>query len=766
MAMPYFSPYSAMLYGPLALLVTAFAGVLLGSGQGPKTTFEIRNHEFLLDGKPFQFRSGEIHMARIPREYWRQRLKMAKAMGLNSVGAYIFWNFHETEKGKFDFTGDRDVHAFIKMAQEEGLWVLLRPGPYVCAEWDFGGYPYWLLTEPGVKIRSNNPLFLKYCKAWLDELGKQVADLQVTHGGNILMVQVENEYGSYGDDKEYMGAIRDMIRGAGFDVPLYTCDGGSQIEAGHIEGALPGYNGGMGDGLKQTIDKFAEGGPYIVPEYYPGWLCHWGEKFPTKSTENVVRDIDWYLSNNVSFNIYMWHGGTNFGYWAGANMGGRFQPDITSYDYDAPLSEAGHATEKFMALRKLIQEKAGEKLPTMPPAPPVIEIPKIELSNSASALDVLPKPISSDSPKPMEYLGQGYGFILYRTRIAHGGKLSTKGVRDFAVVMLDGKTVGTLDRRWNESQIDVPARGQLDILVENWGRINFGHEMEDNLKGLVDKVTLDGQELRGWQIYPLPDFPTPQTDASPRDAPTVYAGHFNLAKVGDTWLDMRAWRKGVVWVNGRNLGRFVWVGPQQTLYCPGPYLKKGENEILVFDMQPSGNRTIWGLDHPILEETLPERARPKRPEIKPVPEFNPATALAAGEFPLDNGDHDVRTKTMKARYICFEALSSYNGDFASMAELWLLDAAGNALSRSDWKVVYCDSEETSAENGIADNMIDDDPETIWHSVWSQEHSSLPHRVVIDLGRETAFAGFRVRPRQASHSAITRGYRFYAVDTLR
>ena len=769
-----------------ALLIAAIAisGLCRPAYAAPKAgakvtpvhgrSFAIQGGQFLLDGKPFVFRSGELHYPRIPPEYWRQRLRMAKACGLNAITTYVFWNVQEPEPGKFTFKGVADVAKFVRIAQEEGLWVILRPGPYVCAEWDFGGYPYWLLTEPNLTIRSENANFLRYAARYLRELGKQLAPLQVDRGGPILMVQVENEYGSYGADKVYMAHIRDAIVQAGFTVPLFTADGGSQMRAGSLPGVLPGLNGGNGGpNTRETIDRFAPGGPYFVPEFYPGWLDHWGESFVTVGADGVARATAQMMENHVSFNYYMFHGGTNFAFMNGANFGGAYQPDITSYDYDAPLDEAGRATPKYRKIRETIQAHLppGTVLPDVPPSPTILTVPRFELAESGSLLANLPKPIPSENVRSMEEIGQDYGFILYRTTLQGplSGRLAVKNVRDYAVVLLDGKRVGLLDRRRKGAplQIDVPA-GQttLDILVENGGRINYGGELPDNKQGITESVRIGDRLLTGWELYSLPlkDLRGLKFDGKPSEAPTFRRGYFTLTEVGDTFLDMRGWFKGVVWVNGHNLGRFWEIGPQQTLYTPGCWLKPGKNEIVVLDLKPNGQRTTEGLAEPILAAgPIAEPIRPPRALPAVLPKPTPADQIATGEFNRGGAPQDVAFGEHTARYLCFQAIDSWDGDYASCAELYLLDSDGKPLSRAAWSIYYADSEESSQEDGSAENMLDDDPATIWHSVWSQPHTSLPHFVVIDLGKETTFNGLRYLARTGEKPAKTRRFALYASD---
>ena len=739
--------------------------------------FKIEHGGFLLDGKPFQIIAGEMHPARIPKEYWRHRLQMAKACGLNTVSVYLFWNMLEPEKGKFDFRGQQDVGRFIKIAQEEGLYVLLRPGPYVCAEWDFGGFPYWLLTEKGLVVRSNNPGFIKYVDHFFAELGKQLVPLQVDHGGNILMVQVENEYGSYGNDKAYLGKIRDGITKAGFTMPLFTCDGSSQMPAGRLSGILPALNGAVGDEVFKTIDKFQAGGPYLVPEYYPGWLDHWGEPKSRTATRGVVQATKWFLEKGVSFSYYMFHGGTNFAFTNGANYGGHFQPSITSYDYDAPVDESGRPTPKYFAIREAIRANLGKSLPPVPASNPIIHIAKFALKETAAVLDNLPMPkLVADSPKPMEELGQAFGYTLYRTTVQGpvAEKLSISELRDFAAVMVDGKRVGLLDRRRKESSMPIelsPGSHTLDILVENGGRINYGREILDNLKGITRSVSLGDKELKGWQMFTLPVNSVKDLKFIPgpaKETPSYYRGWFELPSTGDTFLDMRGWYKGVVLVNGHNLGRYWWIGAQQTLYVPGPWLRKGRNEIVVLDLgQPEAN-TTEGLTDPILSTLRQEASRRKpRPVLSAAPAIKSSDVVVEGEFAYKDQPTDVSfAKARSGRYLVFETLSSQAGDdFASCAELWVLGKDGKPLKRDKWRIYWTDSEEVNAESGHADNLIDDDPESIWHSVWASDHTKNPHVVIIDLGEDTECYGVRYLPRQGRNPAKTKGFRFYVSTRL-
>lgn len=581
-------------------------------GQGKNHTFRLEKSEFLLDGKPFQIISGEMHPARIPVEYWRHRIQMAKAMGCNTIAAYIFWNYHESEPGVFDFqTGNHNIAQFIKIVQEEGMFLMLRPGPYVCAEWEFGGLPSYLLSIPDIKARCMDLRYTEAVSRYIKTLALQVKDLQVTKGGPIVMVQVENEYGSYGNDRTYMKWVQEQWKQNGIEVPFYTADGATpfMLEAGSLPDAAIGLDPGASEGDFAQATKVNPNVPSFCSELYPGWLTHWGEKWQRPDTTDLLKDVKWLMDNKKSFNFYVIHGGTNFGWWAGANAFSptQYQPDVTSYDYDAPINEMGQATPKYMALRSLLAKylPAKQKLPAVPAAIPVIEIPEIKLTATAAVWDNLPTAIQSPQPKPMEMLGQKGGFILYRTKlIGHKkGKLRVTELHDYATVFVDGKYIGKLDRTKAENVIELPesasANPQLDILVEGMGRINFAEYMIDR-KGITERVSLNGMTLMDWQIYPLPFddqyIQNLKFTSSEASRPGVFfKGEFELTNTGDTYLDLGQWEKGVVWVNGHNLGRYWNIGPQKQLYCPAPFLKKGQNEIVIFDLHQTEAKSVKGV---------------------------------------------------------------------------------------------------------------------------------------------------------------------------
>ncbi len=600
------------------------------AAKNGKHTFAIQNGNFLYDGKPTQIHSGELHYARIPAPYWRHRMQMMKAMGLNAVATYVFWNHHEVAPGKWDWkTGNRNLAEFVKTAADEGLMVILRPGPYYCAEWDFGGYPWWLQKAEGLVIRTDNKPFLDSCRVYINQLAGQVKNLQVTKGGPIVMVQAENEFGSYVSQrkdiplethKRYSAAIRQQLIDAGFDVPMFTSDGSWLFKGGAIEGALPTANGEDNvEKLKKVVDEYHGGkGPYMVAEFYPGWLDHWNEPFPKISTESVVKQTKKYLDAGVSFNYYMVHGGTNFGFTSGANYSNdkNIQPDMTSYDYDAPISEAGWNTEKYDAIRTLMKENVKYKIPAVPERIPVISIPHIQLSKTADVFAMVEgmKAVESDDLKTFEDLDQGQGYVLYRRHFNQpiGGMMRVPGIADYGIVYVNGEKVGELNRVTgaDSMEINVPFNGVLDILVENMGRINYGARITQNHKGIIQPVTIDGNEITGnWKMYQLPMDEMPDMaklkNGYRKGMPVLYGGTFEVASPGDTFLDMEKWGKGIVFVNGINLGRYWKVGPQQTLYLPGCFLRKGKNEIVVFEQQNDEKKTeMAGVTTPVLDKLV------------------------------------------------------------------------------------------------------------------------------------------------------------------
>ena len=566
----------------------------------PRHTFALSATDFLLDGAPFQIRAGEMHPARIPAEYWRHRIRMAKAMGLNTIATYVFWNYHETAEGQFDFTtGNRDIARFMRMVAEEGMWVLLRPGPYVCAEWDFGGLPTYLLRDPELRIRSMYPRYIAASDRYIAHLAREVRPLLVTNGGPVLMVQIENEYGSYGNDRRYITHLHDSWRKHGINVPFYTADGPAAfaIEAGHVPGAALGLDPGASEADWTVARATVPGVPVFSSETYPGWLTHWGEAWAAPSAEALKKEMDFLLSTKKSFSLYVVHGGTNFGFTAGANSGGKgYEPDLTSYDYDAPIDEQGRPTAKYHMLRDQIGKALppGESLAPIPAPIPATAVPSFAMRPHASLWNHLPAPIAAVHPRPFEYYGQNQGLVLYRTTLVgrKSGTLTITDLHDFATVFVDGAFVGTIDRRLGQKSIELPrttvANPVLEILVEGMGHINYGQDMIDR-KGITDRVTLSGMTLMHWQVHLLPLTDAwvralPQ-DAAPGTRPGMFfRGTFTMETPTDTYIDMTGYKKGVVWVNGHNLGRYWDIGPQHRLYAPATVLRAGRNDVVVLDL--------------------------------------------------------------------------------------------------------------------------------------------------------------------------------------
>jgi len=570
------------------------------AAQKAKHTFKFSATEFLLDDLPYQIISGELHPARIPAEYWKHRIKMAKAMGCNTISAYIFWNFHETEEGVFDFTNDNhNLSQFIKTVQDEDMWLILRPGPYVCAEWELGGIPPYLLRIPDIKLRCMDPRYMAAAERYIARLSEEIRPYLITKGGPILMIQIENEYGSFANDRIYLQKLKDLWASNGIDVPTFTGDGATphMLEAGTLPGSAVGLDPGSSAADFDLAAKMNPGVPVFSSETYPGWLTHWGESWARPDTSRLMKEVKFLMDNRKSFNFYVIHGGTNFGFTAGANSGGKgYEPDVTSYDYDAPINEQGRPTSKYFALRKLIGSylpKKG-KLPDIPDTIPAVEIPLIFPTRFTSVWDNLPEPINSVTPNSFEAYGQDYGFMLYRTELVghKKGKLTVTDIHDYAIVFLNGEYIGRLDRREGINTIDLPESKEafpvLEILVEAMGRINFAQHLIDR-KGITERVTLNGMTLMNWKVYKLPmdwkymyDL---RSSGKVINKPGIFfKGNFSLAITGDTYFDFSNYKKGVAWVNGHNLGRYWEIGPQKRLFCPESFLRTGLNEIIIFDL--------------------------------------------------------------------------------------------------------------------------------------------------------------------------------------
>jgi beta-galactosidase len=766
-----------------ALTTAVLTALLSGSAAGAEThTFAVGDSDFLLDGKPLQIRCGEIHLARVPREYWRNRLKLCRAMGLNTVCAYLFWNLHEPAPGQYDFSGQADAAEFCRIAKEEGLYVILRPGPYACAEWDMGGLPWWLLREADIKLRSRDEKFMVPARAYLKKVGSVLADQQVTRGGPILMVQVENEYGSYGRDAEYVRELRQATIDAGFEVPLFACNPTGDLKKGLVPELFQVVNFGSDPAAGFRALRGVQGkGPLMCGEFYPGWFDTWGAPHHLGHAQRYLADLEYMLSHGASFSIYMAHGGSSFGLWAGADR--PFKPDTSSYDYDAPISESGQIGEKFALTRALFAKHLapGEKLPDPPAANPVAAVAEFRLTARAGLLENLPTPIADASPRNMEAYDQGHGCILYRTTIPAGAaaNLEVGKIGDFGWVSVDGRPVGVLDRRTRRTKVLVPERSapaRLDILVEAMGHVNFGPEVHDR-KGLMGPVTLGGEAVQSWQVYPMRldegelgalkfEAATGQAAAG-QGGPAFWKGTFTTAAAADTFLNVSRWGKGVLWVNGHCLGRFWNIGPTQTMYVPGPWLRAGENEVVVLDLLGPEAPVLSGQTTPILDQLRPELDFGRRQQTT-VLHLDGVAPVLSGAFPAGPETTEIKLPApVTARQVCIECDSAHDGKpFAAIAEISLLGPNGEALPHTNWSIPYVDSEETEGEDGAASNAIDGQTSSFWHTEWHGGKPGFPHYLVIDLGSAQTVSALRYTPRQgAGVTGRIKEFRLYAGEGL-
>lgn len=769
----------------LPLLGLALALLLrpVSAAEKPQHTFAIGADAFLLDGHPFEIRCGEIHAARVPREYWRHRLQMARAMGLNTVCAYLFWNMQQPTPDTFNWSGQADVAEFCRIAQEEGLWVILRPGPYACAEWEMGGLPWWLLKNHDIQLRSRDPAFVEPAKRYLREVGRVLGPLQITHGGPILMVQVENEYGFYGRDIEYMGVMRQALIDAGFDVPLFACNPTSQLKPTYRPDLFPVVNFGADPtGAFKALRQILPQGPLMCGEFYPGWFDTWGAPHHLGKTDAYLRDLGTMLEMRASFSIYMAHGGTTFGLWSGADR--PFKPDTSSYDYDAPISEAGWDTPKFYQTRELISKylAPGEVLPPPPARNPTTTFAPIALTDCAPIFANLPAPIADEHPRTMEDYDQGFGAILYRTTLPAGpaGRIEAAAIHDFGYVFLDGKRLAITDRRTGNYGFDVPARTastQLDILVEPMGRVNFGREVHDR-KGIHGPVKFRAgdaaaTELTGWKVFSLPldakMLAGLHFGAAATGMPAFWRGTFQIEQVGDVFVDLSNCGKGVVWVNGHCLGRYWNIGPTQTAYLPGPWLKPGANEIVVLDYLSKEVPSVSGRDTPILSRLRPALDFTHLKRANGKLNLSDHTKVLEASFAPGAAAQDVKLEhPVKGRFFAIQSLNAHDGKpFAAIAELTLLDGAGRPLNAEGWSVAYVDSEEMTKEDGTAENAIDGQIANCWHTQWGDAQPAHPHTLVLDLVRPTEIAAFRYTPRQGDDHVAGRikDYRIYIGDDL-
>ena len=577
--------------------------------------FEIKDGAFMLDGKPFQIYSGAIHYFRVLPEYWRDRLEKLKAAGFNTVETYVCWNLHEPKKGTFDFSGRLDIERFIRTAQELGLYVIIRPGPYICAEWDFGGLPAWLLKDKNMRLRCNDPVFLGHVSDFYAELFKRLVPLQITRGGNIIAMQVENEYGSYGNDKKYLKHIHEIILQNGAEVLLFTADGTcpSMLSGGGIDGVYKTLNfGSRAASAFKSLRGIQDNAPKMCMEFWCGWFDHWGEKHHTRGYQSILHELESFFDQGAGFNFYMFHGGTNFGFTAGANHGGYYQPTTTSYDYCAPLNEYGGYTPAYHAVRKLMHEKQGLPLGELPPEPKLQSIGKVNLTEKTGLfenMDRIGEKHYSPMPESMEYYGQNFGLIYYKTTV-HGAygmcSMMLRDLHDRAYVYVDGELKKTFDvmkpdglikRIMKKDGLLLNMKNdqtELGILVEAMGRVNYGEHLTDR-KG-ISAVNLNLQTVMDYEVTTLPLDNIEKLDYT-RGAekyPIFFRGKFKADSQAECFVRLDGFTKGVVYVNGFNLGRYWKKGPQKTLYLPGALLKE-ENEIVVLELEHC--------DQPVVEIT-------------------------------------------------------------------------------------------------------------------------------------------------------------------
>ena len=765
------------------LLLSIFA---TSSAQQAERSFTAGNKTFLLDGKPFIIKAAELHYPRIPRPYWDQRIKLCKALGMNTVCLYVFWNAHESEPGKFDFTGQNDLAEFCRLCQKNGMYVILRPGPYVCAEWEMGGLQWWLLKKKDIRLREDDPYFLERVGIFEKAVAEQVRHLTIGNGGPIIMVQVENEYGSYGINKKYVTAVRDIVRENFGDITLFQCDWASNFTNNGLEDLVWTMNFGTGadiDSQFEKLKKLRPDSPLMCSEFWSGWFDKWGANHETRPAANMIAGIDEMLSKGISFSLYMTHGGTNWGHWAGANSPG-FAPDVTSYDYDAPISESGQTTPKYWELRKtLAKYMYGEEMAEVPQTIAPITVPAFRFTEYAPLFDNLPLPAEGNEIKTMEEYDQGFGSILHRTTLPQIDEPSvlTFQAHDYAQVFIDGTYIGKLDRRMGEEQITLPTcreGAQLDILIEAMGRINFGVAIKD-FKGMISEVELGlyrngvktDHVLKNWQTFNLPDeyefynsmkFEplTSLGDNGSQRIPGCYRAEFDVEKPSDTFLNFETWGKGLVYVNGHAMGRIWEIGPQQTLYMPGCWLKEGKNEIIVFDIVGPNEAICEGLAEPLIDKLQMQKPNTHRSEGQNL-KLRGEKPVMEGAFEKGNGWQEILfDMPASGRYICIEALNAHNkrDKEACIAELYALDKEGNRLSREPWTIEYADSEDVTNGNHAADKIFDLQESTYWSS---GDENRFPHSIIIDLGEIHEISGIQYLPRMESDApGSIRKYRIY------
>ncbi|SEO89768.1 beta-galactosidase family protein [Paenibacillus sp. OV219] len=583
--------------------------------------FMIEGNQFYYNGEPARILSGAMHYFRIVPEYWEDRLLKMKACGFNTVETYIAWNMHEPKEGQFCFEGIADIVRFISIAAKLDLFVIVRPSPYICAEWEFGGLPAWLLASPDMRLRCMDKHYLEKVDRYYDTLMPMLKPMLCTNGGPIIAMQIENEYGSYGNDHAYLEYLRQGMRDRGMDVLLFTSDGPEDhmLQGGSIPGVLSTVNfGSRPEEAFEKLQQYQPEQPLVCMEYWNGWFDHWGEEHHVRGFDDVADVLDRILKSGASVNFYMFHGGTNFGFYNGANDFGSYEPTVTSYDYNALLNESGDITDKYLAIRDVIARYVEIPKVELPELQPKRNYGRVQLTEHVplfASLQQLSSPVQRTCPETMEKLGQNYGYILYTTRVTGpraASKLALQNVRDRALVYLDGRYQGVIDRnthditlaiKENDILLEIPSEGAtLSILVENMGRTNYGWMMKDS-KGITEGVRLERQFQYDWTIHTLPldqltglEFSSKQ-QISTTSTPTFYKGKFYVEEAGDTFLKLAGWTKGVAYLNGFNLGRYWNKGPQQTLYVPAPLLCKGENELIIFELHGTEEAVVTLQDY-------------------------------------------------------------------------------------------------------------------------------------------------------------------------
>jgi beta-galactosidase len=577
--------------------------------------FVIGETDFLLDGRPFRILSGALHYFRVHPDLWADRIDKARRMGLNTIETYVPWNAHAPSPGTFDLSGGLDLDRFLRLVADAGMYAIVRPGPYICAEWDNGGLPAWLFRDPSVGVRRYEPRYLDAVREYLARVYEVVVPHQVDRGGPVLLVQVENEYGAFGDDKRYLRALAEHTRTCGITVPLTTVDQPTpeMLEAGSLDGLHRTASFGSGTEARLAILRAHQPtGPLMCSEFWNGWFDNWGAHHHTTPAADSAAELDALLAAGASVNLYMFHGGTNFGFTSGANDKGVYQPIVTSYDYDAPLDEAGDPTPKYHAFRDVIARyhKVPDTVP--PPARPAPVFESV-LRDPVRLLDAperwgtwefheeLP---AFDDLTPMPRLA------LLRTRVTgdRPGILTFGEVRDRATVFFDGEAAGTLLREHHDRALALPrASGELLVLVEDQGRVDYGPRIGE-AKGIIGGASLHGEPLAGWDVLPLDLTALPEpVDASTVDGPVagpvLLRASFEIEASADLFLDTGEWGKGLAWLNGFPLGRYWRRGPQRTLYVPSPVVRAGANELVVLELDTMLDPAARFVPRPLLGHT-------------------------------------------------------------------------------------------------------------------------------------------------------------------